>query len=124
MFGIILYYILRVLKFILTILVFVALKIFELLRFLFWRPWVIMIKKWKTTLTSLGVFAALYGLAVLALWIHQTYSIELKSVLLLYMVVIVIGLLITLIYSLNKFEINRFFARNWEKATNIIERIM
>jgi hypothetical protein len=115
---------LDILRFVLTIIVFVALKIWEVVIFFFWRPIKILVRKWRAVLGLFGIMSFVCGWAYLLVLSANYFGIKVELAIFGNVILILIGIIFWIIYDENKVKIKRVFAENWQRARHIVnERI-
>ena len=111
-------------RFILTIIVFIGLKIYETLKFVFWRPLVYMVRQWRSVLGLIGIIVLIGGFIFLLNWLEIYLGIPGQVIACGFVICVLVVLGIWILYDDKKDEIKYFFDSNWQKARKITGRIM
>jgi len=110
-------------KFLLTVIIFIGLKLWELLKFFTWKPVKFLIKHWEWLLGIIVLIVYCFLLSEFIFWGVKYFGVTPVHMLLYCSVGMVFCVLIGMILSINKIKINRFFADNWREAKRISNNI-
>jgi len=113
-----------VLRFVLAVIIFIGLKMFELIKVIWKYTGRVLIKYWKNISIGIGIVGFVIGWLNSFAWQAQYFGITLDEVILRNVVGFLVLLWIVALITMFWVNISKHFANNWYQAKRMSDKIM